>query len=256
MFLYFASQAVHDPFADCTGNSAYEEGVPATYMDKKLYDQVGELLLRCSVNFFDFEVCHSDQDWRGGRQEAAVCHVVGSTGQRGGGTVPSPWRGEPTQQHIHHFRLWQRGVSLRRREKRSFERFQGNSVRRRYPGRCLHLQPVAAIEGGGKFIQRSHARVGLVSHHIGSRRSHFFRTEEGLRDGRSQSGSTLQNAFHLAIESFNSPLFRPLPCWQEMLLPISAPAWCTTYTPKWSTPSLSTGTFRRIHLLELETVGW
>ena len=44
MFLYFASQAVHDPFADCTGNSAYEEGVPATYMDKKLYDQVDELL--------------------------------------------------------------------------------------------------------------------------------------------------------------------------------------------------------------------
>jgi arylsulfatase A-like enzyme len=40
MFLYFASQAVHDPFADCAAYSAYDGGIPSTYLSSDLVDRV------------------------------------------------------------------------------------------------------------------------------------------------------------------------------------------------------------------------
>ena len=53
LFLYFASQAVHDPFADCTAYPTYGTGIPSDYMDQALYDQVArnDLLLYCLLNF-------------------------------------------------------------------------------------------------------------------------------------------------------------------------------------------------------------
>lgn len=50
MFLYFASQAVHDPFADCSAYSRYDGGIPSSgdYVDAEMYEKV----LRCGWFYY------------------------------------------------------------------------------------------------------------------------------------------------------------------------------------------------------------
>jgi len=52
MFLYFASQAVHDPFADCTALPKYDGGIPsnANYMDSEMYKKVLRLLFELQLH--------------------------------------------------------------------------------------------------------------------------------------------------------------------------------------------------------------
>lgn len=55
MFLYFASQAVHDPFSDCSAYSVYDGGIPSDeYLDADMYTRVSHSpKLTYPPNFLD-----------------------------------------------------------------------------------------------------------------------------------------------------------------------------------------------------------